>query len=115
MARIRLTGVFLFGDLNEPSYRDWTDIRRRTLTFAKDELDQLAPFTTTWREIRRGRAVERIEITFMPKDADARAEAEAELQRSRIGRRARREGMTEQVVDDGLRAALDALRDGTKE
>lgn len=80
------------------SYRDWTDVRRRTLTSAKAELDHLAPFAVSWREIRRGRTVERIEIAFTAKDTDARAEAEAELQRSRIGRRARRSGTAEQVI-----------------
>lgn len=95
------------------SYRDWTDVRRRTLAFAKAELDHLAPFSLSWREVRRGRAVERIEITFTAKDADARAEAEVELRRSRVGRRVRRQGAAEQVVvQPGLRAALDALRDG---
>lgn len=94
------------------SYRDWTDVRRRSLAFAKTELDHLAPFTTSWREIRRGRMIERVEITFAAKDSDARAEAEAELRRSRVGRRVRREGIADRVVDDpNLNAALNALRD----
>jgi len=95
------------------SYRDWTDIRRRTLAFAKAELDHLAPFVISWKEVRRGRMVERVEIAFTAKDTNARAEAEAELRRSRVGRRVRREGMADHVVGDpGLRAALDALQAG---
>jgi plasmid replication initiation protein len=96
------------------TYRDWTDIRRRTLTAAKEELDFLAPFTMRWHEHRRGRAVVRIEIHFHPKDDAARADAEAELQRSRIGRKARRAGTVEEVkaISPALAADFDKLRHG---
>jgi plasmid replication initiation protein len=93
------------------SYRDWTDVRRRTLSFAQAELDHLAPFNITWRELRRGRMVERIEITFTAKDSFGRVEAEEELRRSRVGRRVRRDDVADRVVDDpGLKMALDAFR-----
>jgi hypothetical protein len=52
----------------------------------------------TWREARRGRAVVAVRVAFEPKSLDARQEAEAELQRSRVGRKARREGRVETVV-----------------
>jgi hypothetical protein len=95
------------------TYRDWTDVRRRTLDAARAELDFLAPFTLSWHEVRRGRAVERVEISFAPKDDRASAEAEAELRRSRVGRKARRSGRAERVVENSaLRTALDALRAG---
>jgi hypothetical protein len=82
------------------------------LDAARAELDFLAPFSMSWTEIRRGRAVERIEIMFRPKDDQARAEAEAELQRSRVGRKARRTDQVEHVVDPALQDDLDALRAG---
>lgn len=93
------------------SYRDWTDVRRRTLAAAKAEVDFLAPFRITWKEIRRGRTVERIEIWFSPKDAAERADAEAEIQRSRIGRKARRDGAAETVMDPDVQNALRELRE----
>ncbi len=94
------------------TYRDWTDIRRRTLGAARAELDHLAPFTLSWREMRRGRAVERVEIVFTAKDAQARADAEAELQRSRVGRKTRRAGAADRVgvISPALAADLDKLR-----
>lgn len=81
------------------SYRDWTDVRRRTLVSAKAELDQLAPFTVTWREIRKGRAVQRIEIVFTRKNAGELVKAELELDRSRVGRKARRDGATVETLE----------------
>jgi hypothetical protein len=94
------------------TYRDWTDIRRRTLDAAKAELDFLAPFTMRWHEHRHGRAVVRIELHFHPKDDAARADAEAELRRSRVGRKARRAGTVEEVkaISPALAADLDKLR-----
>ncbi|MFL5337986.1 MAG: replication initiation protein, partial [Geminicoccaceae bacterium] len=94
------------------TYRDWTDIRRRTLLAAKEELDFLAPFTMEWREHRQGRAVVRIDLHFHPKDDAARADAEAELQRSRVGRKARRAGTVEEVkaISPALASDLDKLR-----
>ena len=81
------------------SYRDWTDIERRTLQPAKAELDHLAPFTLDWRVVRRrGRAIEALAISFTPKDSASRQAAEAELRRSRVGRKARRGGTVETVV-----------------
>ncbi len=97
------------------TYRDWTDIRRRTLDAARAELDHLAPFTLSWREVRRGRAVERVEIVFTAKDVQARADAEVELQRSRVGRKARRMETVDRVVEaisPALVTDLDKLRRG---
>jgi hypothetical protein len=86
------------------AYRDWTDLRRKTLETAKAELDHIAPFTLDWRILsRRGRIVERLEVWFSPKRGADREAAEAELQRSRIGRKARREGVTERVVNPSRR------------
>ncbi|MDO9714170.1 replication initiation protein [Paracraurococcus lichenis] len=95
-------------------YRDWTDLRRFTLEAAKVEIDHLAPFILTWQEFRRGRAVERVEIQFTPKDDNARAEAEAEIQRSRVGRKARRTGAVETVagIAPEVAAELARLRKG---
>jgi hypothetical protein len=93
------------------TYRDWTDVRRRTLDAARAELDFLAPFSLSWHEHRRGRAVERVEIMFTPKDDQARADADAELQRSRVGRKARRTGTVETIAP-GIAADLDRLRQG---
>jgi plasmid replication initiation protein len=97
------------------AYRDWTDLRRKTLETAKAELDHIAPFTLDWQIIsRRGRSVDEVEVMFTAKDAQARANAEAELQRSRVGRKARRTGTVEEVkaISPAIAADLDKLRRG---
>jgi hypothetical protein len=97
------------------AYRDWTDLRRKTLETAKTELDHIAPFTLDWQiTSRRGRIVDAVEISFTPKNAQARANAEAELQRSRVGRKARRTGTVErvEVISPSIAADLDKIRRG---
>jgi len=97
------------------TYRDWTDLSRKTLDMAKSEIDYIAPFTLTWHESRRGRAVVAVELRFEPKDPAAVAAAKAELNSARTGRKARRDEQakvqaapTQQQLD--LMRALDALK-----
>jgi len=80
------------------AYRDFTDLRRKTLEPARAEINQLAPFALTWREERRGRAIVGVQIWFTPKPPEAVSAAAAELNRSRVGRKARRVGAVEKVV-----------------
>lgn len=93
--------------------RRWVDLRRWVLDPAVAEVRQLATFDTGWREFRHAGRVIGLELRFWPKaDADREA-ALQEVQGSRIGRRARRDGAVERVVNDPvLQAALDALRAG---
>ncbi len=94
-------------------YRDWTDLRRFTLDMAKSEIDHLAPFTLRWQETRRGRAVVSVELWFEPKPPEARTDAVAELQRPRVGRKARRaETDRVEAISPALVADLDKLRRG---
>jgi len=99
------------------TYRDWTDLNRFTLGIAKSEIDHIAPFTLTWRESRRGRAVVAVELRFEPKSPEAAAAARTELNSARTGRKARRDEqaktpakLTQQQLD--LVEALTALRNG---
>ena len=99
------------------TYRDWTDLSRFTLGIAKSEIDHIAPFTLTWRESRRGRAVVAVELRFEPKSPEAVAAARTELNSARTGRKARRDeqaktppALTQQQLD--LVEALTALRNG---
>ena len=99
------------------TYRDWTDLSRKTLDMAKSEIDHIAPFTLSWRESRRGRAVVAVELRFEPKEPEAAASAKAELNSARTGRKARRDEQakaqatpTRQQID--LEEALNALREG---
>jgi hypothetical protein len=53
-----------------------------------------------------------VQQALEPKDNQARADAEAELQRSRVGRKARRLGAVDrvEVISPGVAADLDKLR-----
>ncbi len=101
------------------TYRDWTDLSRFTLGIAKSEIEHIAPFTLTWRDSRRGRAVVAVELRFEPKDHAAIAAAQAELNSPRTGRKVRRDEQakaptvrTERQLD--LEKALDALKKNTR-
>lgn len=78
-------------------YTDFAQLRRRVLLTAKAEIDQLAHFKMEWREIRKGRAVAEVEISFLAKGAPEQIETVAELERHSAGRSARREGQVESV------------------
>jgi hypothetical protein len=80
-------------------YKDFAQLRRKVLTTAKAEIDQLAHFTVEWKELRRGRAVAELEIRFHAKDAPQQISTVDELARHSSGRKARRESGTEAVVN----------------
>jgi plasmid replication initiation protein len=92
--------------------RRWADLRRFVLEPATAEIQQLASFDTPWREFRHAGAVIGVEFRFWPKDPNARAASLREIDSSRVGRKARRTGKAERVVDPALQVALDALRSG---
>jgi hypothetical protein len=57
----------------EGKYRDWTDLKRRTLDKAKKELDSFAPFRMAYKPICKGMTVEAVRITFEPKTPEMQA------------------------------------------
>lgn len=89
-------------------YKDYAQLRRKVLEKAKAEIDQLAHFTVDWQEIRRGRAVVELEFYFKAKDAPDQLAAVEENERHAAGRKARREGAVEVVVEDDPPPALPA-------
>ena len=89
-------------------YRDWSGLRQKVLEQAKAEIDQLAHFTLTWREKRQGLKVIEIELWFWTKDAAGVDAAADELNRPKVGRKARRTGTVEQITNVN-RAMADTL------
>lgn len=85
----------------EGAMKRWPDLRRFVLDRARAEIDQLADFRMTIAdsgpEHRSGRKVIRVTLGFWPKDDAGIAAAAAEVARSRVGRRARRQGTTELI------------------
>jgi hypothetical protein len=79
---------------------NFSDFRRFVLDLAKAEIDQLAAFNMEWKEKRGARGkITHVTLTFTPKDDDATDAAADEAGRHSGGRKARREGTTETVVD----------------
>lgn len=85
----------------EGSFKNFAEFRRDVLAKSKSEIDQLADFTVEWEEVRgsgRGRPVEAVKLTFSPKDPVEQEETAKELDRPKVGRRARRDGSVEDVT-----------------
>jgi hypothetical protein len=80
-------------------YPDWAQFERRVLKPAKSEIDQLAHFTMHYQPIRKGRRTVEVRINFWRKDPADAAAAQREVDRPRVGRRARREDQVDHVVE----------------
>jgi hypothetical protein len=80
-------------------YRDWAAIREKVVEPAIAEVNQVADFTASYRvETGPRNKVIAVELWFMPKGEAERNAAAAELNRSRVGRKARRTGTVETVA-----------------
>ncbi len=87
------------------SFKNYAEFRRDVLNKSKAEIDQLADFTVEWTEIRgsgRGNPVKEVMLNFIPKPSEDQEAAARELDRPRIGRKARRDGTVEQIVGTTL-------------
>lgn len=89
-------------------YRDWGNIRQKVIEPAIAEVNQIADFVASYRVETGPRSkVIAVELWFRPKPLAAREAAAAELDRSRIGRKARRQGAVEIVRPLALPSAAD--------
>ena len=95
-------------------YQPWADIRRFVLDLACAEVNQLADFACGWKVEQGPRnKVLAVELWFRPKDQTGRMAAARELDETRDGRKARRDGQaTPTRLQPDLVEALAALRDG---
>lgn len=79
-------------------YAVWTDMRRFVLKQAQSEIDQLAHFVFSWEEIKKGRQVLEVKLSFTLKPGDDAIAAAEERERHSAGRKARREGRVDHIV-----------------
>lgn len=98
--KVDMVGLRAALGIDPEKYADFAQLRRKVLTVAKTEIDQLAHFTVEWDEIRQGRAVAEIVFRFYPKDAPAQIQTVNELEKHSSGRKARRDDRVETVVDE---------------
>ncbi|WDF75300.1 replication initiation protein [Novosphingobium sp. KACC 22771] len=96
--RVDILGLRAALGIDPDKYGDFAQLRRKVLTVAQSEIDQLAHYNLEWKEIRRGRAVAEVEFRFVPKDAPAQIQTVDELERHSSGRKARREGEVDRLA-----------------
>jgi len=78
----------------------WSDLRRFALELAIAEVNQLSGFEVAYEPIKRGRSITAVRLSWSQRDASGRAAAARELEASRVGRKARREGTAEIVIEE---------------
>lgn len=78
----------------------WIHLRQFALDAAIAEVNQLSGFHVTYEPVKRGRSVTAVRLTWAVHDAQGRTAAARELEASRVGRKARRDGSAEVVVED---------------
>jgi plasmid replication initiation protein len=93
----------------------WTHLRQFALDVAVAEVNQLSGFHVSYAPMKRGRSVTGVRLTWAVHGAQGRTAVARELEASRVGRKARREGTVEAVVedDDDLPTILTFPRTGT--
>jgi hypothetical protein len=76
----------------------WNDMNKRALTPAIAEINQTSRLTLTATPRKIGRTVASVTIAWEEKPLEAKREAKAELDRPKVGRKARRDGTAEKVA-----------------
>lgn len=84
----------------------WQDMKRRALDPAVAEINQLAGFTAAYQPLKRGRRVVGVRLAWGHKAADDLVETQRELDRPRVGRTARRDGVVETIAQERHRLAV---------
>lgn len=84
----------------------WQDVKRRALDPAIAEISHLAGFTAAYMPLKRGRRVVGVRLAWGHKAADDLVETQRELDRPRVGRTARRDGLVETIAQERHRLAV---------
>lgn len=77
----------------------WQDLKTWTLEPAVAEIGQLGTFYASYNAIKRGRRVIGVELTWGRKDPEAIKETIKELDRPKVGRKARRYGTVDTISE----------------
>lgn len=108
--RVRLSGRF-YEDFTIDAFREllgvpegkletFSNLKLRAISPAVDEINAMASFGVQVEPRKTGRKVTHVRLFWHQKDVDALKEAYAELQRPRVGRKARLSGQVEAVIDE---------------
>lgn len=107
--RVRLTSKF-YEDFDLEAFREllgvpsgklttFSNLKLRAITPAVEEINAIASFGCQVEPLKVGKKVEKVRVAWWRKDLDGLKEAYAELQRPKVGRRARISGEAEQIVE----------------
>lgn len=83
----------------------WQDFRRFALEPAVAEINHLAGFRAGFLPLKRGRSVAAVKLIWGTKGQAELADTHRELERPRVGRIARRDGLVETIADERRRIA----------
>ncbi|PYG25031.1 replication initiation protein [Pelagimonas varians] len=83
----------------------WQDVKRRALEIAIAEINQLAGFTAAYTPLKRGRRIVGVRLAWGQKATPDLIETQRELDRPRVGRTARRDGLVETIAQQRHRLA----------
>lgn len=93
-------------------YKTFGELNKHVLKPAVQEINAIAPFGISVLPVKQGKRVAQIKVGWWTKDSDALQAASAELERSKVGRRARLAGTVEYVANP-LPSINRVLRQGT--
>lgn len=107
--RVRLKSKF-YEDFELPAFREllgvpadklttFSNLKLRAITPAVEEINAIASFGCKIEPLKSGRKVTQIRVYWWRKDIDGLRDAYAELQRPKVGRKARISGDVEQITD----------------
>ena len=80
-------------------YKTFGELNKHVVKPAVEEVNALAPFGVSILPIKQAKRVTQIKVAWWAKDADGLQQAWEEMQRSKVGRRARISGKTEYVFE----------------
>lgn len=85
-------------DVHEGQLKAFGNLKQRAIVPALKEVNQWAPFNLTISYKKTGQRVTKIMLHWFPKDREGRKAAQAELEKCRVGRKARMADVQETVV-----------------
>ena len=91
--------------VTDGTFRRWQDLRRFAIDRAVAEINQLAGFTVAYEPTKRGRRVTGVRLAWGRKATPDLVETQRELDRPRVGRTARRDGLVETIAQERHRLA----------
>ena len=89
----------------EKTLTRWQDMRRFVLDRALAEINHVAGFRAEYMPLKQGRRVVGVRLAWSLKDRAELVKAQKELDRPRVGRKARRAGLVETIAQERHRLA----------